>query len=75
MNEAHDKSIVAKMPSKKATNISLSMDVYRDAKELGINISQLCEQKLREEIQTLTERQRNARLDTPQLGAIPVKEL
>jgi antitoxin CcdA len=65
MNQAHDKSTinpaVTKLPSKKATNISLAMDVYIDAKALGINISQLCEQKLREEIQRLKERQWNAR--------------
>ena len=35
------------------------MDVYLDAKELGINISQLCEQKLREEIQRRKEQQWN----------------
>ncbi|HEU4843368.1 MAG TPA: type II toxin-antitoxin system CcdA family antitoxin [Burkholderiaceae bacterium] len=41
-----------KVPSKKATNISLAMDVYLDAKALGINLSQVCEERLREEIQT-----------------------
>ena len=61
MNQAHHTSTIAKLPGKKATNISLSMDVYLDAKELGINISQLCEQKLREEIQRLKERQWNER--------------
>lgn len=35
---------------KKATKISLSLDVYQDAKQFGLNISQLAEQKLREEI-------------------------
>jgi antitoxin CcdA len=40
-----------KMPAKKATNISLAMDVYLEAKKLGLNISQICEQRLREEIQ------------------------
>lgn len=44
---------------KKATNISLAMDVYLDAKEFGLNISQLCEQKLREEIATHKEKQWN----------------
>jgi antitoxin CcdA len=48
-----------KEPSKKATNISLSMEVYLDAKALGINISQLCEQKLREEIQMRKEKRWN----------------
>lgn len=47
------------MPSTKATNISLAMDVYRDAKKFGINISQVCEQRLREEIQTHKELQWN----------------
>lgn len=44
---------------KKATNISLPMDVYLDAKSLGINISQVCEQRLRAEIQAIKERQWN----------------
>ena len=48
-----------KVASKKATNISLAMDVYLDAKNFGINISQLCEQALREEIQRRKERQWN----------------
>jgi antitoxin CcdA len=51
----------SKPSAKKATNISLAMDVYLDAKELGINISQLCEQKLREEIATRKERKWNER--------------
>jgi antitoxin CcdA len=59
MNPAHAKLPTAKTPSKKATNISLSMDVYLSAKELGINISQVCEQRLREEIQKQKERQWN----------------
>jgi antitoxin CcdA len=49
-----------KAPSKKATNISLAMDVYLDAKALGINISQVCEERLREEIQTRKEQRWNA---------------
>lgn len=52
-------SSVEKVPSKKATNITLAMDVYLDAKNMGINISQLCEQKLREEIQKRKEQQWN----------------
>ncbi|WP_198115868.1 type II toxin-antitoxin system CcdA family antitoxin [Massilia rhizosphaerae] len=48
-----------KVASKKATNISLAMDVYLDAKNFGINISQLCEQTLREEIQKRKEQQWN----------------
>ncbi|GAA5017409.1 hypothetical protein GCM10025794_05320 [Massilia kyonggiensis] len=58
MKLAHSSS-PEKVPSKKATNISLSMDVYLDAKNFGINISQLCEQTLREEIQKRKEQQWN----------------
>ena len=47
-------------PGKKATNITLSMEVYQQAKNLGINISQVCEQRLREEIQARMEQQWNA---------------
>ena len=50
----------ASVPSKKATNISLAMDVYLDAKSFGLNISQICEQRLREEIQMRKEQQWNA---------------
>jgi antitoxin CcdA len=57
MKPAHSTS--EKASSKKATNISLAMDVYLDAKNFGINISQLCEQKLREEIQKRKEQQWN----------------
>ena len=35
---------------KKATNITLALDVYNDARELGINLSQTCERLLRETI-------------------------
>ncbi|UTY57398.1 type II toxin-antitoxin system CcdA family antitoxin [Massilia sp. erpn] len=49
----------SKLPAKKATNITLSLDVYQAAKSLGINISQVCEQRLREEIQLRQERQWN----------------
>jgi len=41
---------------KKATNITLSADVLREAKALGINISQACDQFLRELVRQ--ERQR-----------------
>ncbi len=53
------KQSTPKLPSKKATNISLDMDVYQDAKKLGINISQVCEQRLREEILSRKEQQWN----------------
>lgn len=52
-------ALPAKLPAKKATNITLSMDVYQAAKSLGINISQLCEERLREEIQLRMEQQWN----------------
>jgi len=48
-----------KLPAKKSTNITLSVDVYQAAKSLGINISQVCEQRLREEIQARKEQQWN----------------
>lgn len=35
------------LPAKKATNISLSVDVLVEAKAFGINISQACDQHLR----------------------------
>ena len=49
----------AKSPLKKATNISLAMDVYLDAKKFGLNISQICEQRLRDEVQARKELQWN----------------
>jgi antitoxin CcdA len=36
------------MPGKRATNLSLSTDVLEDAKSLGINLSQVCDDYLRE---------------------------
>ncbi len=59
MKPAQATAPAAKVPSKKATNISLAMDVYLDAKTFGINISQICEQRLREEIQARKEQQWN----------------
>jgi antitoxin CcdA len=35
---------------RKATNITLALDVYERAKDLGINFSRTCEQALREAI-------------------------
>lgn len=46
-----------KSPPKKATNITLPLAVYNDAKALGINISQVCEQVLRDAIRAKKERQ------------------
>ncbi|WP_250471830.1 type II toxin-antitoxin system CcdA family antitoxin [Caballeronia sp. GAFFF1] len=36
---------------RRATNISLPQDVYKDAKELGINFSQTCERAIRQAVQ------------------------
>jgi len=41
---------------KKATNITLSADVLSEAKALGINLSQACDQFLRELVRTERER-------------------
>lgn len=59
MSPARMTSPATKAAAKKATNISLAMDVYLDAKNFGINISQICEQRLREEIQARKEQQWN----------------
>lgn len=42
--------------TKKATNITLSSDVLTEAKALGINISQSCDQFLRELVRSEHER-------------------
>lgn len=42
--------------AKKATNITLSVDVLNEAKALGINISQTCDQYLRELVRSERER-------------------
>lgn len=42
--------------TKKATNITLSADVLTEAKALGINISQSCDQFLRELVRNERER-------------------
>ena len=44
-------SYAAKTPPKKAVKISLAMDEYLDAKKFGINIPQVCGQRLRQEVQ------------------------
>ena len=41
---------------KKATNITLSADVLNEAKALGINISQACDQFLRDLVRSEQER-------------------
>ncbi|POR55737.1 antitoxin CcdA [Paraburkholderia eburnea] len=42
---------------RRATNISLPEDIYKDAKELGINFSQTCERALRQAVQVEKDRQ------------------
>lgn len=42
---------------RRATNISLPEDIYKDAKELGINFSQTCERALRQAVQAEKDRQ------------------
>jgi antitoxin CcdA len=46
----HMAHAVAAAP-RKATNVTLPVDVYERAKELGINFSRACEQALREAIE------------------------
>lgn len=60
MKPAHLSSAAAKISSRKTSNIRLAMDVYLDAKALGIDISQVCEQGLREAIWARKEQQWNA---------------
>lgn len=43
-------------PAKRATNLSLSADVLQAAKDLDINISQVCDSYLREYVRTELER-------------------
>jgi len=43
-------------PGKRATNLSLSSDVLDAAKELGINLSQVCDAHLREVVRQAQER-------------------
>lgn len=44
------------MPGKRATNLSLSIDVLEAAKQLEINISQVCDSYLREIVRHELER-------------------
>lgn len=59
MKPAHIPSLARKKPFRKTTSISLSTDVYLDAKKLGIDISQFCEERLRDEVQARKEKQWN----------------
>jgi len=43
-------------PGKRATNLSLSIDVLETARRLDINISQVCDQHLREVVRREQER-------------------
>ncbi len=47
---------ITEVAVKKATNITLSIDVLNEAKALGINISQTCDQYLRELVRSERER-------------------
>ncbi len=47
---------VLKSASKKATNITLSQEVVEEAKALGMNLSQTCEQLLRHAIRAEKDR-------------------
>jgi antitoxin CcdA len=47
---------ILEMPPRKATNITLPMEVYEQAKTLGINLSRACEQALRVSIRAEQER-------------------
>ncbi|GAB2899078.1 type II toxin-antitoxin system CcdA family antitoxin [Paralcaligenes sp. KSB-10] len=47
-----EKISLKKTAPKRATNITLSVDVYNEAKALGINLSQTCERSVREAIRT-----------------------
>jgi antitoxin CcdA len=44
------------IPGKRATNLSLSSDVLKAARHLEINISQVCDQHLREVVRSELER-------------------
>jgi len=44
------------MPGKRAINLSLSVDVLEAAKDLGINISQVCDNYLRDLVRREQER-------------------
>ncbi len=45
------------LPAKRATNLSLSSDILEAAKRLKINVSQVCDQHLREVVRGEQERQ------------------
>ena len=55
MKPARVASHASKTSPKNTTNVSLATAVYVEAKKFGINISQVCEQRLLEEIQARKE--------------------
>lgn len=55
------RSAPSQLSEMKVTRICLSPEVYRAARNLGLNISQLCEQRLREEIHARAESDWNGR--------------
>jgi post-segregation antitoxin (ccd killing protein) len=52
----------ARTQPKNSTNIILARNVYLDVKNFDINISQVCKQRLREEIQLRKEQQWMSRM-------------
>lgn len=56
MATSHDRRARTGMPGKRAINLSLSVDVLEAAKDLGINISQSCDNYLRELVRREQER-------------------
>jgi antitoxin CcdA len=57
MSTAHTtRRTTLNQPGKRATNLSLSSDLLDAAKQLGINISQVCDNHLREVVRREQER-------------------
>lgn len=57
MSTAHTtRRTTLNLPGKRATNLSLSSDLLDAAKQLGINISQVCDNHLREVVRREQER-------------------
>ena len=52
----HPRALGSRPPAKKATNLSLSVDVLNAAKALGLNVSQVCDRLLRDVVRREQER-------------------
>jgi antitoxin CcdA len=52
----HTSSTVSRAGGKRPTNLSLSVDVLDAARELGINVSQVCDAHLRDVVRAARER-------------------